>query len=52
MTRLELAGWIIFLLSGVAFLVSGALSGDAWVVVGSVLFIAGIVAVLVGREGG
>lgn len=50
MTRLELAGWIVFLLSGVAFLVSGIRSGDGWVIGGSVLFVVGIVAVLVGQE--
>lgn len=50
MGRLELAGWIVFLLSGVAFLVSGMRSGDVWVTAGSILFIGGIVAVLVGKS--
>lgn len=50
MSRLELAGWIVFLLSGVAFLVSGIISGDWWVIGGSVLFVIGIVAVLAGQE--
>lgn len=49
MGRLELAGWIVFLLSGVAFLISGIRSGDVWVVVGSILFVGGIVAVLASR---
>jgi hypothetical protein len=50
LSRLELAGWIVFLLSGVAFLVSGMMSGDWWVIGGSVLFVIGIVAVLAGQE--
>ncbi len=50
MSRLELAGWIVFLLSGVAFLVSGIISRDWWVIGGSVLFVIGIVAVLAGQE--
>lgn len=50
MSRLELAGWIIFLLSGVAFLASGIISGDWWVIGGSVLFVVGIVAVLAGQD--
>jgi hypothetical protein len=49
LSRLELAGWIVFLLSGVAFLVSGIISGDWWVIGGSVLFVIGIVAVLAGQ---
>jgi small neutral amino acid transporter SnatA (MarC family) len=50
LSRLELAGWIVFLLSGVAFLVSGIISDDWWVIGGSVLFVIGIVAVLAGQE--
>jgi hypothetical protein len=46
--RLELTGWIVFLLSGVAFLVSGILSGDVWVILGSTMFVAGVLAVMVG----
>jgi len=50
LSRLELTGWIVFLLSGVAFLVSGIISGDWWVIGGSVLFVIGIIAVLLGQE--
>jgi len=50
LSRLELAGWIVFLLSGVAFLVSGIISGDWWVIGGSVMFVIGIIAVLLGQE--
>lgn len=50
MTRLELAGWVVFLLSGIAFLISGLSTGDGWVIFGSILFIAGIVAVLAGKK--
>lgn len=50
MTGLELAGWVVFLLSGVAFLISGLLSADLWVIGGSVLFIVGILAVLIGKK--
>jgi hypothetical protein len=50
LTGLELAGWVVFLLSGVAFLISGLLSGDGWVIGGSVLFVLGIVAVLAGKK--
>lgn len=50
MSRLEFAGWIVFLLSGVAFLISGIISGDWWVIGGSVLFVIGIVAVLAGQK--
>jgi hypothetical protein len=50
MGGLELAGWLLFLLSGVAFLISGLLTRDVWVIVGSVLFVAGIVAVMMARS--
>lgn len=52
-SRLELAGWVVFMISGVAFLISGVVSRDLWVIVGSVLFEAGIIAILVAvsREG-
>jgi hypothetical protein len=50
LTGLEVAGWVVFLLSGVAFLISGLLSGDVWVIGGSILFIFGILAVLVGKR--
>jgi hypothetical protein len=49
-SRLELIGWIVFLLSGIAFLISGIVTADFWVIGGSVLFVFGIVAVLVGKK--
>jgi hypothetical protein len=45
-------GWVVFLLSGVAFLVSGLMDGDPWVIAGSFLFVLGIVAVLLGKKDG
>lgn len=50
MSRLELTGWIIFLLSGVAFLISGLISGDFWVIGGSVMFVVGVLAVMMGMK--
>jgi len=47
LSKLELSGWIVFLLSGVAFL-SGIGTGDWWII-GGVLFAFGIVAVLAGQ---
>jgi hypothetical protein len=48
LSRLELTGWIVFLLSGVAFLVSGLISADPWVIGGSVMFVFGVLAVMTG----
>jgi hypothetical protein len=50
LSRLELTGWIIFLLSGVAFLISGLISGDPWVIGGSVMFVVGVLAVMMGMK--
>ena len=50
MSKLELAGWIAFLASGVTFFISGLIAGDPWVIGGSVLFSGGIVAVMAGRD--
>ena len=37
--RLVLAGWIGFTISGILYLVSGIRSGDAFVIVGSVVWL-------------
>lgn len=50
MSRLELAGWLVFLASGLGFLVSGLIAGDFWVIGGSILFEVGILIVLLGRQ--
>ena len=50
MRRLELTGWINFLLSGVAFLISGLISGVPWVIGGSVMFVVGVMAVMKGMK--
>jgi hypothetical protein len=49
-TRLELSGWLVFLASGLGFLVSGAIAGDMWVIAGSVLFELGILMLVFDRR--
>ncbi|MCY4625169.1 MAG: hypothetical protein OXC99_09265 [Chloroflexi bacterium] len=53
--RLELAGWMLWLVGVVFFTVSGLRNGDVWTVIGSVLFGVGIVCLLIPllrRKGG
>ena len=45
--RLELAGWLLWLVGVGFFTVSGLRSGDIWTTVGSVLFGLGIVCLLI-----
>lgn len=49
MTRLEVFGWVAFLLSGVAFLISGVNSEDPVVIAGSGLFVIGVLAILLSQ---
>ena len=52
MKRLEMAGWVAFLLGTVVFLISGIIDQNVWVIAGSFLFIVGILAILIaGRSG-
>lgn len=44
-----MAGWLVFLASGVGFLVSGLLAGDVWVIGGSILFEIGILMLMIDR---
>lgn len=53
--RLELAGWLLWLVGVGFFTVSGVRNGDVWTVIGSVLFGIGIVCLLIPllrRKGG
>ena len=45
--RLQLAGWILFLICAPLFLVSGLRSGDLWTVAASVVFGVGVVLFLI-----
>lgn len=40
--RFDLAGWLVFLVSGLFFLAGAVGNGDGWSVVGSLLFLAGV----------
>ncbi|MDP8977593.1 MAG: hypothetical protein M3N17_03260 [Actinomycetota bacterium] len=40
--RFDLAGWLVFLVSGFFFLAGAIGNGDVWSVVGSLLFLAGV----------
>ena len=48
MNRLEAAGWVAFLLGTFVFLISGIIDQNPWVIAGSVFFIVGILAILLG----
>jgi hypothetical protein len=39
--RLQLAGWILFLVGVLIFLVAGLRNGDMWTIAGSILFAVG-----------
>ncbi len=51
MPALHRAGWVLFLLSSVAFLAAGVRDGDVVVIVGSVLFAVACVLFLVRSDG-
>lgn len=44
MSRLEVFGWVVFVLSSFTFLVSGIVAADPWTIAGSALFLIGVVA--------
>ncbi len=46
--RFELAGWVLFSVSGVLFLVAALRAGDALLLWGSITWLAGVAAFLVG----
>ena len=45
--RLQVVGWILFLICAPLFLVSGLINGDLWTVAASVVFGVGVVLFLV-----
>ena len=45
--RLELTGWLLWLVGVGLFTVSGLRSGDVWATIGSILFGIGIVCLLI-----
>ena len=45
--RLELTGWLLWLVGVGCFTVAGFRSGDVWTVAGSILFGVGIVCLLI-----
>ena len=45
--RLQLVGWVLFLICAPLFLVSGLRSGDMWTVAASVVFGVGVVLFLI-----
>jgi hypothetical protein len=45
--RLQLVGWILFLICAPLFLISGLLNGDLWTVAASIVFGVGVVLFLI-----
>ena len=45
--RLQIGGWILFLIGILIFMVSGVRNGDVWTTVGSILFAVGCVLFLI-----
>lgn len=45
--KFDLAGWLVFLVSGLFFLTGAVGNGDGWSVVGSLLFLVGVAVFLV-----